>query len=201
MPAATAVLRWIATLALTTACATAATPATAAGGVDAPHAAAASAPAGTATTGKFTLIALDTNAIVVAQNNPKLIVIEKSVAWAQAPTSLSDQPELQFKRAQGRTMSFELEFDTSAGGTDVHAAHVVGLVALAMIMDPSPMAPEDKRRPPRVRVADGAGAILFEGVVESVETRYTQFLANGTPVRATCSVMLKEASRATFVRS
>jgi hypothetical protein len=39
-----------------------------------------------------------------------------------------------------------------------------------------------------------------EDVIESLEIKYTMFLPNGTPVRATCSVKLKEASRASFKR-
>ena len=97
-------------------------------------------------------------------------------------------------------MSFALEFDTSADGTDVHSAYVTRLVALSLVMDSSASAPENKRRPTRVKVTAGAGAIAFEGVIESIETHYTMFLPDGTPVRATCAVKLKEASRATFVK-
>ena len=74
------------------------------------------------------------------------------------------------------------------------------LVALATVMDASGTGPQEKRRPTRVKVAAGAGAIAFEGVIESIDTRYTEFLADGTPVRATCAVKLQEASRATFVK-
>jgi hypothetical protein len=151
--------------------------------------------------GMFTLVGLDSGATFVAQFNPKEIAIDKSVPWTQAPTSSGDRPELQFRQALGRTMSFTLEFDTSADGTDVHSAYVTRLVALAMVMDSSASAPEDKRRPMRVKVVDGAGAIAFEGVIESIETRYTMFLPDGTPVQATCAVKLKEASRATFVKN
>jgi hypothetical protein len=149
---------------------------------------------------KFTLVGLDNGTTFSAQHNPKEIAIDKPVAWTQSPTSSSDQPELQFRRAQGRTMSFDLEFDTSADGADVHSAFVSRLVALAMVMDSSAGAPVDKRRPTRVKVTAGAGAIEFAGVIESVETQYTMLLADGTPVRATCAVKIKEASRATFVK-
>jgi len=42
------------------------------------------------------------------------------------------------------------------------------------------------------------GLPAFEGVIESVGTKYTMFLPNGTPVRATCTVKFKEASRLSF---
>lgn len=38
----------------------------------------------------------------------------------------------------------------------------------------------------------------FAGVIESVSTKYTMFLPNGTPVRATCTLRFKEADRASF---
>lgn len=150
--------------------------------------------------GMFTLVGLDSGATFIAQFNPKEISINKAVPWTRAPTSTSDQPELQFRHARGRTMSFTLEFDTSADGTDVHSAYVTRLVALSMVMDSSASAPENKRRPTRVKVAAGAGAITFEGVIESIDTRYTMLLPDGTPVRATCAVTLRETSRATFVK-
>lgn len=150
--------------------------------------------------GTFTLVGLDNGITFVAQSNPKEIVVDKAVPWTRAPTSTSDHPELQFRHATGRTMSFTLEFDTSADGTDVHSAYVTRLVALSMVMDASANAPQDKKRPTRVKVAAGAGAIAFEGVIESIETRYTQFLLDGKPVRASCAVKLREASRASFVK-
>ena len=150
--------------------------------------------------GMFTLVGLDNGATFVAQTNPKEIAIDKAVPWTRAPTSTGDQPELQFRQATGRTMTFTLEFDTSADGTDVHGAYVSQLAALAMVMDPGASAPEQRKRPTRVKVTAGAGAIAFEGVIASIETRYTQFLPDGTPVRATCEVTLKEASRASFVK-
>ena len=146
--------------------------------------------------GMFTLVGLDSATTFVAQSNPTEIAIVKAVPWTRAPTSSGDQPELQFRQAKGRTMAFTLEFD----GTDVHSAYVTRLVALALVMDPSGTGPQEKRRPTRVKVAAGAGAIAFEGVIESIHTRYTEFLPDGTPVRATCAVKLQEASRATFVK-
>lgn len=44
----------------------------------------------------------------------------------------------------------------------------------------------------------GGGLPAFEGVIESIGTKYTMFLSNGTPVRATVSLKVKEASRLSF---
>lgn len=146
-------------------------------------------------TAKLTIIGLDKGGPVTAQYNPKEIGVDKSVPWQKAPTSTGDQPELTFTSAEGRSMSFEMFFDTYEQGTDVHAAHVSKLLELAMVMEPN--GAEDKKRPTRVKVIMGAMP-AFEGVIESIGTKYTMFLPSGVPVRATCSVKIKEASRASF---
>lgn len=145
---------------------------------------------------KLTITGIEQGATVHAQYNPKEISVDKSVPWQKAPTSLSDQPEMTFSSAEGRLMSFELFFDTSKQGANVHTTHVAGLQALAMVMNPN--GAEDKKRPPRVKVAWGAGLPDFEGVIESIATKYTMFLPSGIPVRAACAVTIREASRASF---
>jgi Contractile injection system tube protein len=150
---------------------------------------------------KLTIFRLDPGeaSVVEAQYNPKEVGVDKSVPWQKAATSTGDQPEMQFTAAEGRSMSFELFFDTYEEGTDVHGAYVSKLLNLAMVMDPSPTAPEEKKRPPRVMISWGTGGLpAFQGVIESLSTKYTMFLPNGTPVRATVSIKIKEASRASF---
>ncbi len=152
--------------------------------------------------GKLTIIALDKpaapgKASLEAQYNPKEIGVDKKVPWQKAPTSTGDQPEMQFTSAEGRTMSFEMFFDTYEEGSNVHTKYVGPLIALAMVMEPG--GKEEKKRPPRVRILWGNGALpQFDGVIASVGTKYTMFKADGTPVRATCNVQITEASSATF---
>jgi hypothetical protein len=55
-------------------------------------------------------------------------------------------------------------------------------------------AEKDERRPAQVMITWG-NLPAFEGVLESVSTKYTMFSANGHPVRATCSLKFKEPSR------
>ena len=155
--------------------------------------------------GKLTIIALDQptspgkakNVPLIAQYNPKEVGVDKSVPWQKAPTSTGDQPEMQFTSAEGRSMSFELFFDGYETGTNVHTEYVGPLLALAMVMKPG--GTEEEKRPPRVRILWGSGALpQFDGVIASVGTKYTMFLPDGTPVRATCSVKITEASSASF---
>lgn len=145
---------------------------------------------------KLLILGLDNGAQLKAQYNPKELGIDKSVPWQKSPTSSGDQPELQFTSAEGRSMSFELFFDEYEKGGNVHAQYVEPLLAMTRVMDPSKSAPEDKRRPTRVSISWGAGIPPFEGVIESVSTKYTMFLPSGVPCRCTCSIKVKEASRA-----
>lgn len=133
---------------------------------------------------------------VEAQYNPKELAVSKAVPWQKAPSSTGDQPELTFTSGEGRTMSIELFFDSYEQGQNVHTTHVGRLQHLAMIANPG--GPEIERRPPLVRVLWGSGLPPFYGVIESIDTRYTMFLPGGIPVRATCTIRLREADRASF---
>ena len=131
---------------------------------------------------------------VTAMFNPKELSVDKAVAWTRTAGSSADPPALEFTGAEGRSMSFELMFDTYESGTDVHATYVANLLKLAMIQDPN--GAEDKKRPPKVAVRWGTLKLPeFQGVIESIGVKYTMFLHDGTPVRATCRVAIREASK------
>ncbi|MEZ4401724.1 MAG: hypothetical protein R3B06_16980 [Kofleriaceae bacterium] len=144
--------------------------------------------------GKLTIMSLDgVGGPIIAQYNPKELAMDKSVPWQKSPTASGDTPELQFTSAEGRSLSFELFFNGYEDHKNVHTTYIEPLLVLTKVMDPS--GPEDKRRPPRVQIR-WAG-FIFEGVIESVSTKYTMFLPDGSPCRCTASVKCKEASRAT----
>jgi hypothetical protein len=138
---------------------------------------------------KLSVIALESmvgasTQTVTAQTNPKEMAIDKAVAWTRHVDSRSDYPHLEISRLDGRKLAFELSFDGSATQTDVRAAYA--------------SAPEDEKRPPRVKVV--WQGLNFEGVIESVNVKYTLFSDSGVPLRATCSLKVLEASRASFRR-
>jgi len=146
-------------------------------------------------TGKIVIIGLENGVSVTAQYNPKEVGLDKSVPWQKGKNSKANTPDLEFTSADGRSLSVELFFDGYEKSEDVHAKYVSQLLKLAEVMSES--GPEEKMRPTRVKVKWGT-LPDFEGVLESVSTKYTMFLANGTPVRATCSCKFKEASRLSF---
>jgi hypothetical protein len=73
------------------------------------------------------------------------------------------------------------------------ASQVAILETLARVRNPTDP-DENKRRPHQCVVAwGGRGLPSFKCVIESLSTKYTVFSGDGEPLRATCTVKLKEA--------
>ncbi len=123
---------------------------------------------------------------ITALFNPKEYTISKSVPWNPHASSGLDAPEMQFTTGQGETLALELFFDTYEDKSNVRA-HTDKLHTLALI-------DATLHRPPMVMVS--WGQLTFQGVVESLNHRFTMFLEDGTPVRATCTLSLREAKTA-----
>jgi uncharacterized membrane protein YgcG len=60
---------------------------------------------------------------------------------------------------------------------------------------------ENKRRPHRCVVTWGLTVPGFRCVIESLSTKYTMFSEQGIPLRATCTVKLKEADVVAMAKS
>lgn len=141
--------------------------------------------------GKLTLTDLEGGGgVIEAHFNPKEYTIAKSVPWNPHATAGLDAPEMQFTTGQGETLALELFFDTYEAATNVkaHTQRVHQLAKIAPAL----------HRPPMVLV--NWGSLTFKGVVESVSHRFTMFLEDGTPVRATCTLALREALSASEQR-
>jgi hypothetical protein len=142
-----------------------------------------------------------------ADYNPKELQVDKSMPWSKhsysnknGDTAKNDRGNLhlEFTGAEGRSMTIELLFDgfennSTDGGKKTVEQKVHELERLTNVMDPKNK-DESKRRPPLCVVAWGdAGLPSFRCVIESLSTKYTMFGRDGTPLRATCTVKLKEA--------
>lgn len=147
------------------------------------------------------IIDLDRGTVLAAQYNPKEVQVDRTASWTETPNRNGNQPELTYGSTTARSLSFELLFDTYESGADVHERYVRHLVGLMDVIDSSPGAREDQKRPPRVQLVWGRGMPPFVGVVASVSTKYTLFLPDGRPVRALCSCKFTEASRRPAGRS
>jgi hypothetical protein len=160
-------------------------------------------------TAKLTIGSLDESGVQVeAQYNPKELQVDQTVPWKKPdaanqtgtqkdPQGSSDPIALEFTGAEGRTMSVELLFDQyeqAGGGRSVDVAGQVAILeTLARVRNPTDP-DENKRRPHQCVVAwGGRGLPSFKCVIESLSTKYTVFSSDGQPLRATCTVKLKEA--------
>jgi hypothetical protein len=157
---------------------------------------------------KLTIGSIDEPGLTVsAQYNPKELQVDQNVPWKkpEAATKTGSQGgggssagkalEVEFTGAEGRSMTVEMLFDgvEVAGRMVVVTEMVAKLTRMATVIDPESN-DEQKRRPHHCVISWGArGLPRFECVIESLSTKYTMFSSEGEPLRATCTVKLKEA--------
>src|SRR5690606_12357612 len=112
-----------------------------------------------------------------------------------------DTPVLQFVRGENEQLTLALFFDTTEQGTGAGATPVTGLVDpfyRLVKVDGAMHAPPIVRLTwsdafPGTTTDRGEAPIpVFDGVVTSVDRRYTLFNPDGVPLRATVSMTLRE---------
>ena len=160
---------------------------------------------------KLTIGSLDEPGVTVkAQYNPKELQVDQAVPWkkpdsanktgsqAAGSAGAGDGIVLEFTGADGRRMSVEMLFDGYEPGNGRHvdvAGEVAILEKLAAVRD-SKSKKEGMRRPHHCVVSWGdRGLPKFKCVIESLSTKYTMFSSEGKPLRATCTVKLREADK------
>ena len=136
-----------------------------------------------ATLEKAKLINTDKNESWDVLFNPKEYSVQKSVQWEPAKVPGLDVPEQQFTSGNPAMLSVELFFDTYEEKTDVRHAHTQKIIGLTLV-------DVEKHRPPTVMFT--WGGFKFTGFVESLTVRYTMFLPDGKPCRATANLSMKE---------
>jgi hypothetical protein len=124
------------------------------------------------------------NKFVEVLFNPTEYSLEVSNNFqASAPPGLNN-PILQFVNGNSQTLAMDLFFDTwTDGGRSDVSVLTEQLVSLVRI-DPKTHAP------PRVEFR--WGLLVFKAVIEKLSQRFTMFLSDGTPVRATVNVSFKQ---------
>lgn len=148
---------------------------------------------------------------VVAQYNPGTLEVSQNVPWKKpdaatqsggggsgpppAFTASKDKNYmvLEFTGAEGRSISLELLFDcVEDTNKESVSDSVKKLEHLASVRDPG-SGDEKMRRPHHCLVVWPKVLPRFQCVIESLSTKYTMFAQDGTPLRATCTLKLKEA--------
>ncbi|MBL8901095.1 MAG: LysM peptidoglycan-binding domain-containing protein [Planctomycetes bacterium] len=116
--------------------------------------------------------------------NPAEYSIESSATYQASNAPGMPSPLVQFVSGNADALTLELFFDTytDEGGADVRRK--TEKVRRLTDIDP------DLHAPPPVRFC--WGTLQFQAVVERVTQKFTMFLADGTPVRATLGVSFKE---------
>jgi hypothetical protein len=148
--------------------------------------------------GVVSIASLDTHIQVDAQYNPKELQVDKTVPWqkkSQANKTQETGIQLEFTGAEGRSLTLELLFDGFETKSSV-AGKVETLNTMASVLEPG-SADETKRRPHLCVVTWGSTVPTFKCVIESLSVKYTMFSDQGVPLRATCTVKLKEADTVT----
>jgi len=127
--------------------------------------------------------------------NPKEYSLEKSVEW-DAEKAFTDAPHPEFKAPKPMTLSVTLQFDTYEERANVRDKWVRKIEKLTMMTkqfdkDGKNASKTDKQkfRPPVILFI--WGRFSFKGVIESLSQKYTMFLSDGTPVRAECSLKIR----------
>lgn len=155
------------------------------------------------------------NGPIEALFNPNEISLSRSVEWHERkPASYGGrrtaaEPEQEFGGLSPQTLSIELFFDTYES-----RASASGLQQVASFVTPTnPFQASDAtnvtkltdrvvklaevdtelHRPPLCKLSWGAFTNIFTGVLTQLDQRFTLFLPDGTPVRATLSCSFVES--------
>ena len=130
--------------------------------------------------------------------NPKEFSVEKSNQYAEVNIPGLSSPVFQFVRGNARSVTMDLFFDTYEEGTDVRifTDRITGWDAGSMASSLPGSAKglmdiDSELHAPPVCLFIW-GAFVFQCIIERVSKRFTLFLPEGIPVRATLSVTLKE---------
>lgn len=102
---------------------------------------------------------------------------------ASSPPGLSN-PILQFVNGNSDTLTMDLFLDTYTDGGGADVSEQTGRFAALLRVD------GDTHAPPRVEFR--WGVLAFKAVIEKLSQKFTMFLSDGTPVRATLNVSFKQ---------
>jgi len=116
--------------------------------------------------------------------NPTEYNLELASNFASTALPGLNNPVLQFVHGEAQTLSMDLLFDTYTNERGADVSRRTKELAQALLID------SDLHAPPPVLFV--WGSFSFQAVVERLTQKFTMFLANGTPVRATLSVTFKQ---------
>ncbi len=150
---------------------------------------------------KATLHNLDTGDTVTFQFNPSEYTFKRRNQFKETAGHGLETPALEFSGGRPATLKMKLFFDTTDTGEDVRQKYTGKLLNMMKIKPSaegsSPELPGQNQRPkgsPTYCRFQWGKTWSFTAVVSSVTLKYTMFLADGTPVRATGDVTFTQAT-------
>ncbi|MDQ2999614.1 MAG: peptidoglycan-binding protein [Chloroflexota bacterium] len=137
------------------------------------------------------IINLDQNEHVQCLFNPNEYTFSKQNSWQFSGSGGGNLPQLEFSGGQPAMLQMQLFFDTYETAQDVRKEYTDKIWRL-MYVEPDLIDAKTRRsRPPRVRFQWGSFT-SFDAVIISITQRFTLFLSNGTPARATLDVTFQQ---------
>jgi len=116
--------------------------------------------------------------------NPTEYNLELASNFSSTALPGLNNPVLQFVHGEAQNLSMDLLFDTYTNERGADVSRRTKDLAQALLID------GDLHAPPPVLFV--WGSFSFQAVVEKLTQKFTMFLADGTPVRATLSVTFKQ---------
>ena len=140
---------------------------------------------------KATITNLDTNDSIECLFNPKEYTFTKSNNWSQSKTKGKNVPKLEFNGGNPTDLKVQLFFDTYESGEDVRKKYTNAIWQLAMVNKDKQDPKTKKSQPPKCEFRWGS-MWSFKAVLADVTQKFTLFLPDGTPVRATLDVTFRQ---------
>lgn len=145
---------------------------------------------------KAEIVSVESGERVKCLFNPKEYTFSKQNNWKDQKTG-KNVPQVEFGGGQPASLQMELFFDTYAqfkstgSPKDVRKEYTDKIWKL-MIVDPKLTDTKNKKgRPPKV-IFQWGQTWLFKAVIASITQKFTMFIHDGTPVRATLNVTFRQ---------
>lgn len=123
------------------------------------------------------------------QFNPKELQVDKVAKWKfDAKAGSKKAPPAQYLGPDPASMTVELFLDACENPSGDVSKDVKKLTDACIPTQSS----KDKGKPLPKGVRFGWGSFSFEGYIEKVSAKYTLFRPDGTPIRASCTIAMKE---------
>ncbi|MFS0519557.1 LysM peptidoglycan-binding domain-containing protein [Nostoc sp. UIC 10607] len=137
---------------------------------------------------KATIRNLQTGEAISVRFNPGEYSLDVSNSFAEIGIPGLRTPPIQYIRGNARTLKMELFFDSFEQEVDVRAQ----TQRLTTLLN------QDRRTQAPPILLFSWGSFNFKCVLESVGQRFTMFLRDGTPARATLTVTFREYEEVNF---